>query len=325
MTRCTQCGAGIPDGYALCSACSARQANAQTQRPSYPQDSYYAQPQQGYQAPGYQPSPYQQSPYQQAQPVYPQQGYPARQNYPAQQGYSAYPQQSYPAQPQVNPAYPQQSYPAQQGYPSQQNYPSQQQGYSDYSRQNAPYQQPRQSAPAPRRAAPSAQAVAQGMKAAKSGASFLKWLVPLLLVASLAIAAYILLAPPKSDEQLIRERIAAFEKAYTSGDYDGMMDCLDSTMQAATDISMGFMDGLMGEMTGFGGSMKDMFGLVGLMGDFCDFNIHTINIDGDTATVDLTMVMKMYGTSSQSERMTLPMVKDGRNWYIGIEGMNGLF
>ena len=119
-------------------------------------------------------------------------------------------------------------------------------------------------------------------------------------------------------EQLIRERIEAFEEAYTSGDYDGMLECMDSEMQSITEMSMGLMDGLMGEVAGFdfGVSMTDMFGLVGFMGDFADFTVEDINITGDTAIVTVTLTMNMYGETS-SEVTELPMVKEKGDWYIG--------
>lgn len=149
-----------------------------------------------------------------------------------------------------------------------------------------------------------------------------RWLIPAIILAA-AVAAVVLILTltgvvGKSDEELIRERIAAFEEAYTSGDYDGMMDCLDSQMQAATEMSMGLMDGLMGEMTGFdlGVGMSDMFGLVGIMGDFADFVIDGIEIDGDNAVVTLTMNMNMYG-ETMSDQTALPMVKEKGDWYIG--------
>lgn len=163
--------------------------------------------------------------------------------------------------------------------------------------------------------------------AAKAGSSLLRWMIPLIALAAVAAVVVVILNAAgiigKSDEELIRDRIAEFEEAYTSGDYDGMMDCLASDMRAATDVSMGLMDGLMSDMAGFDIGMSDMFGLVGLMGDFCDFIIEDIQIQGDSATVTLTMNMNMYGETS-SEQMTLPMVKDGGDWYIGgVSGMIG--
>lgn len=161
--------------------------------------------------------------------------------------------------------------------------------------------------------------------AAKAGGNMLKWLIPLIALGAAAIVVVIVIVTGgditnigKSDEQLIRERIAAFEEAYTSGDYDGMLECMDSEMQSITEMSMGFMDGLMGEVAGFdfGVSMTDMFGLVGFMGDFADFIVEDIVITGDTAIVTVTMEMDMYGQTS-SETTELPMVKEKGDWYIG--------
>lgn len=187
---------------------------------------------------------------------------------------------------------------------------------------------PKAPSPAPRTPGPTPYApnpAAYAAPVAKAGGNMLKWLIPLIALGAAAIVVVIVIVSGgditnigKSDEQLIRERIAAFEEAYTSGDYDGMLECMDSEMQSITEMSMGLMDGLMGEVAGFdlGVSMTDMFGLVGFMGDFADFVIEDIEINGDTAIVTLTMTMNMYGESS-SEVTELPMIKEKGDWYIG--------
>ena len=155
-------------------------------------------------------------------------------------------------------------------------------------------------------------------------APLLKWLIPAVLLTAAIVTVIIVVVQGevpfigKSDEELIRERIAAFEDAYTSGDYDGMMECLDKQMQSVTEASLGLMDGLMSGMTGFdlGIGMSDMFGIVGIMGDFADFIIDDIQIEGDNAVVTLTMNMNMYGETA-SQQTALPMVKENGDWFIG--------
>ncbi|MBQ4088635.1 MAG: zinc ribbon domain-containing protein [Clostridia bacterium] len=173
---------------------------------------------------------------------------------------------------------------------------------------------------APARPAPARPGVT--FAAPRAPHSPLKWLIPVIAIAAAVAAVVVILMLTgvigKSDEELIRDRIAAFEEAYTSGDYDGMMECMDSQMQSVTEASMGLMDGLMGWATGvdLGVGMSDMFGLVGIMGDFADFIIDDIEIDGDNAVVTLTMNMNMYG-ETMSEQTALPMVKEKGDWYIG--------
>lgn len=156
-----------------------------------------------------------------------------------------------------------------------------------------------------------------------------KWLIPLLAVLITVVVVVVVAGgavPMKSDEELIRERIQAFEDAYNDGDYDALLDCLDSSMRAATNISMNLMDGLKSDMIGFDIGMSDMFGLAGLMGDMCDIEIKDIRIEGDAAQVDIEMHLNMYGQSS-SEAITLPMTKEGRKWLIGggIEDLMKLY
>lgn len=157
----------------------------------------------------------------------------------------------------------------------------------------------------------------QAVKAVKGGKSFLKWLIPLIAVVA-AVALVIVFLPNlfKSDETLIRERIQALEDAYNDGDYEAILECMDSQTQAMMEATMGLMDGLMGEMGGMDIGMTDLFGFAGAMGDYCTITIQNISIDGDYATVDVTMSVNMYGYQ-QSEEATLPMVKEDGDWFIG--------
>ena len=309
MAYCSQCGAPMPEGDLFCHVCGMRQITRNmTQQAA-------RQPQQGYQA---------------------QQGYQTPQGYPTQPNHQ--PPQSYPAQQNYGqPA--QQFTPPTPGYPQHKGYvpPPQQPPYQPM---NFPYSanQPMNSSRAPSlqptqaygggggsaggRGGHSAAGAAgrAAAKAAKGGASAAKWIFSLLAVVMMVVVVVVVVNgggfTPKTDEELIRERIEAFEQAYNDGDYDGILDCLDSGMRAATEISMGLMDNLMGEMIGFDIGMSDMFGLAGLMGDFCEIEIKNIAISGDTATVDIVMNLNMYGESA-SEATTLPMVKQGRKWLIG--------
>lgn len=155
------------------------------------------------------------------------------------------------------------------------------------------------------------------VKAAKGGASILKWLIPL-IAAALAVALVFVFLPNlfKSDETLIRERIQALEDAYNDGDYEGILECMDSQTQAMMEATMGMMDGLLGEASGLDMGISDMFGFASMLGDYCTIEITNIEIDGDYATVDIVMSLNLYGYS-QSQETQLPMVKEDGDWYIG--------
>ena len=178
-----------------------------------------------------------------------------------------------------------------------------------------------------------------GAPAVKKRGSIWKWLIPLLLIAAAAaiVLAYFLsdgsgndeeaarLAKVgKSDEELISMRIAEFEKALTSGDIDGMLECMDAEMRAATEASIEAMEEEMQGSTGFGMSTKTIFSLAGLLGDFCDISIEDIAIDGETAVISLTMNMDLMGETS-SEQMNMPMVKIDGDWYLGGTDAFNLF
>ena len=150
-----------------------------------------------------------------------------------------------------------------------------------------------------------------------------KWLIATLIAALLIGSIVIVFCFTdlgnifKSDDQLIRERIQAYEDACNNGDYEGMLDCMDSATRSVMDASMGLLDGFFSEGTGLGIGMTDLFGFAGLMGDYCDIQIIDITIDGNYAVVNIIMTMEIYGAEQQSTEAALPMVKENGNWYIG--------
>lgn len=164
-------------------------------------------------------------------------------------------------------------------------------------------------------------AFAAPVKAASSFGKVAKWLIPLLALAAAAAVALFLFTDFgnifKSDEELIRERIQAYEDACNDGDYEAMLECMDAQTQSLMDTTMGLMDGLFSEGTGLGIGMSDMFGLAGLMGDYMNVEIINIAIDGDYATVTVEMSANMYGYEASSGEAELPMVKEDGDWYIG--------
>lgn len=194
----------------------------------------------------------------------------------------------------------------------------QQQGFQQSAYQQPLYQQPFNQ-PYPPQAVPSY--VAAPAKTVSSFGKIAKWLIPLisvLVVAGVALFIFMYYGNVfKSDEELIRERIQAYEDACNDGDYEAMLDCMDSQTQALMEATMGFMDGLFAEGTGMDFGMTDMFWLAGLMGDYCHIEIKNIAINGEYATVTVVMSTDVYGHKSSTEEAELPMVKEDGDWYIG--------
>lgn len=184
------------------------------------------------------------------------------------------------------------------------------------------YQQPYQ--PRPSMGNVATTAVKKGVGAGS------KWIIAL-LISALVIGSVVIVFfftdlgnIFKSDEQLIRERIQAYEDACNNGDYEGMLDCMDGATRSLMESSMGILDGIFSEGTGLDFGMTDLFGFAGLMGDYCNIQITNITIDGDHATVDIIMSMDVYGMEQQSTEAQLPMVKENGDWYIGgIDNMLG--
>ena len=122
----------------------------------------------------------------------------------------------------------------------------------------------------------------------------------------------------KSDEQLIRERIQAYEDACNDGDYEAMLDCMNSSTRAMTEAATGLMGGILSEGIGFDIDISSMMGLAGAAGDFFEFEIIDITVNGEEAVVELRMTATMYG-QEQVEEAELPMVKEDGDWYIGMD------
>lgn len=281
---CIKCGAQITDDSRFCDHCGFDQ-NAMPQEQTQQPVQQSAYQQPAYQQPAYQQPVYQQPAYQ--QPAYQQPVY--------QQ--PAYQQPAY-QQPVQQPAY-----------------------------QQPAYQQPVYQQSAGPQAASAGNGVATAVKAAKGGASVVKWIIAAVLVigaAAFVVIQFDLLNLFKSDEDLIRERVEAFEAAYNNTDWDAMLDCMDTPTRAMMETVMSFADGMMSEAIGFEMGMSDLFAMSGLVldGDFCQMEVTDIQINGEKAQVTVRMTLDMYDYS-ESEEMVLPMVKEGNDWYISIKGEMG--
>ena len=166
--------------------------------------------------------------------------------------------------------------------------------------------------------------VATAVKAAKGGASVLKWILAAALiigVVAFVVIQFDLIKVFKSDEDLIRDRVAAFEEAYNNTDWDSMMECMDTATQSMMELTMSFADGLLSEAIGFDFGISDMLGLGSLMvtGDFCQMKVVDIQIQGDYAEVTILMSVDLYDMQ-ETETVILPMVKEGNDWFITAVG-----
>ncbi len=153
-----------------------------------------------------------------------------------------------------------------------------------------------------------------------------------LLVATLGscdmIAGFLreLEAEPLTDEQLIEARIDDFAGAYNNGDYDGVLECLDTKTRNTFNAMMNVGEAILG---GFGLDMgiglSDLFSLgIGMIPDdeALTFAIHTIEVNDDnTATVNVN-VKSAVGGFTEEGRFT--MKKEDGDWYIrNLEFNNG--
>ena len=143
----------------------------------------------------------------------------------------------------------------------------------------------------------------------------MKKLLALLLAVLLLIFSFSACVQ-KSDEEMIRDRIEAFLKAYNTGDSEGVLECLDAktrnTFAALSQLSISFGGGM------FSGSLslKDMFGIRIDEEELLSVDIVKINISSETAaTVDVQMSYKN-SYQNHSEEAFFTMVKEDGNWFI---------
>ncbi len=127
-------------------------------------------------------------------------------------------------------------------------------------------------------------------------------------------------AAEKSDEELIRDRIDSFMKAYNSGDMDGVFESLDTKTRNATKAIFSMAEA-MGGMLGMDGvSLSDLFSLsVAVAGDdVLDVTVSNINItDGENATVETTLSLGYGDLVSETDySITFAMVKEDGDWFI---------
>ncbi len=119
----------------------------------------------------------------------------------------------------------------------------------------------------------------------------------------------------KSDEQLIEEKIDGFVGCYNAGDFDGVLECLDSktqnTFKAALNITQGVL--------GINFELSDLFSLsVGLMseGDILNIEIIQMTVNNDKATVQGKISYHDTMQSDLSDDVIISMIRENNKWVI---------
>lgn len=143
----------------------------------------------------------------------------------------------------------------------------------------------------------------------------------ILMVAVLAVSMCGCIFEPKTDEELIRERVDEFIFAYNSGDIEAAFDCFDAKSRKTYGAIFKIGGGLLKGFTGIDVDISDLFALaVGTTNeDLLSMEIHSIEITGET-TATVTLSMKYSDARVEVEEsidnMALNMVKEKGDWYI---------
>ncbi len=122
----------------------------------------------------------------------------------------------------------------------------------------------------------------------------------------------------KSDEDLIRSRIAEFVRCYNSGDMSGALACCSAKTRNALAAVVSLLEQAGGSLLGAKVKMSDLFSVsVGAMsdGDMLQVDVDSISVNGDRATAKATMRYKDVRTA-QSAQLVVALCKEGNDWYI---------
>lgn len=121
----------------------------------------------------------------------------------------------------------------------------------------------------------------------------------------------------KTDEEQITECLNNYATAYSAGDSDALCDCLDSKSAAMVKGSLGLVGSFVNitDMLGLGFSLSS----IESGKDLVEFDIKSIEVNGDNATVKLNMTVNTFSVSSDSDE-TVKMVKENNKWKINVFG-----
>jgi len=151
-----------------------------------------------------------------------------------------------------------------------------------------------------------------------------KRVVSIMLVVVMLGAVMILssCAAPKTDRQMIEERVNQFISCVNVGNIDGSLECLDSHSRSVANSALSLMNSVFGQLTGSSIDLKDLLNLGSLfMGDYASVSIQSFNdvtINGDSAVANITIFDSINGTS-ETQTVDLPLKKENGDWFLSID------
>ncbi len=117
----------------------------------------------------------------------------------------------------------------------------------------------------------------------------------------------------RSDEDKILDRLNDFATAYSEGDADGLIDCLDKRSKNQVEGMLGIGGSLLGI------DIEDIFGFsVGATDDGMTIEVLNITfINENTAEVEVNLIYdQSFPYSSNKDHETFDMIKENNDWYI---------
>lgn len=119
----------------------------------------------------------------------------------------------------------------------------------------------------------------------------------------------------KDDETLILERLATFENAYNSGDWEATLNCFDSKTRNTYKAMFSVGEKIGNAFIGFDISFSDLFALG--MAIVPESGQLSIDIDEIVIDRDNTAVANVESRFNQEQVISqIWLVKEGHNWYI---------
>ena len=151
------------------------------------------------------------------------------------------------------------------------------------------------------------------------GSKFATRLLTVFLIVATVCVSFAACAP-KTDEEMIADRIREFQNAYNSGDMDALIETLEPTTKNAMKATVSILQSLLGGKLGVDISLSDLFSLgVYYMDDngVIRFDIERIVIE-ESGTKAAAEVIMNYGQASSAQNVTayFEFVKTNSGWFI---------
>ncbi len=139
-----------------------------------------------------------------------------------------------------------------------------------------------------------------------------KKIIAVLLIACIIVIGGLLIFN-RSDEDKILDRLNEFATAYSEGDADGLIDCLDKRSQNQVEGMLGIGGSLLGI------DIEDIFGFsVGATDDGMMIEVLNITFTNEkTAEVEVNLIYdQSFPYSTNKDHETFDMIKENNDWYI---------